>query len=137
MDVHAVEQVLRERGCTLTPQRRAVLRFLDGNLDHPSAAQIFDAVTAALPLTDRPVSSRATVYNTLALLEQVGAVRVVRGTDGEMRYDPNTTHHHHRCCEVCGRLEDVPAAAVTLLLNGQAAPGEVRFTGRCAGCAAA
>lgn len=136
MDVHAVEQVLRDQGCTLTPQRRAVLRFLDGNVDHPSAAQIFDAVTAALPASQRPVSSRATIYNTLALLEQVGAVRVVRGTDGEMRYDPNTTPHHHRCCDLCGRLDDVPADAVTLLLHGQVAPGEVRFSGRCVGCAA-
>ncbi len=136
MDVQAVERVLRDQGCTLTPQRRAVLRFLDGNLDHPSASQIFDAVTAALPGTDRPITSRATVYNTLALLEELGAVRVVRGTDGEMRYDPNTTPHHHLCCEGCGRLEDVPAAAVTLLLHGREAPGEVRFLGRCARCSA-
>ncbi|MES2638828.1 MAG: transcriptional repressor [Myxococcota bacterium] len=135
MNVHAVEKVLRDQGCSLTPQRRAVLRFLDGNLDHPSAARIFDAVTAALPPSRRPVSSRATIYNTLALLEQVGAVHVVRGADGEMRYDPNMTPHHHRCCDVCGRMEDVPADAVTLLLNGVPAAGEVRFTGRCAGCA--
>ena len=46
MDVDAVEQVLKEHGCTITPQRRAVLRFLDGNLDHPSAARIYEAVTA-------------------------------------------------------------------------------------------
>ena len=130
MDVDAVEQVLREHGCTITPQRRAVLRFLDGNLDHPSAARIYDAVTA-----DLPISSRATIYNTLALLEQLDIVRVVRGTDGEMRYDPNTNPHHHLCCDVCGRLEDVPAAAVTLLLHGQEVPGEVRFTGRCPSCA--
>lgn len=142
MDVHAVERVLRDQGCTLTPQRRAVLRFLDGNLDHPSASQIFDAVTAALPgpersRASRPIASRATVYNTLALLEQLGAVRVVRGTDGEMRYDPNTIPHHHLCCEGCGRLEDVAAEAVTLLLHGRSAPGEVRFLGRCARCSAA
>lgn len=142
MDVQAVERVLRDQGCTLTPQRRAVLRFLDGNLDHPSASQIFDAVAAALPGparsdASRPIASRATVYNTLSLLEALGAVRVVRGTDGEMRYDPNTSPHHHLCCEACGRLEDVPAADVTLLLNGHAAAGEVRFLGRCARCAAA
>jgi Fe2+ or Zn2+ uptake regulation protein len=129
MDVDAVEQVLKEHGCTITPQRRAVLRFLDGNLDHPSAARIYEAVTA-----DLPVSSRATVYNTLALLVQLGAVGLVRGTDGEMRYDPNTAPHHHLSCDQCGRLEDVPATAVTLLLRGQPAAGEVRFTGRCPTC---
>jgi len=129
MDVDAVEQVLRAHGCTITPQRRAVLRFLDGNLDHPSAARIYEAVTA-----DLPVSSRATVYNTLALLVQLGVVGLVRGTDGEMRYDPNTDAHHHLFCDQCGRLEDVPASAVTLLLRGQPTAGEVRFSGRCPGC---
>lgn len=130
MEMAAVEQVLRAHGCTLTAQRRAVLRFLEGNLDHPSAGEIFDAVTR-----DFPITSRATVYNTLALLEQVGAVRAVRGDDGETRYDPNTTPHHHLACVACGRLEDVPATAVTVLLNGRPAAGEVRFTGRCARCA--
>lgn len=131
MEMAAVEQVLRAHGCTLTAQRRAVLRFLEGNLDHPSAGEIFDAVTR-----DFPITSRATVYNTLALLEQVGAVRAVRGDDGETRYDPNTAPHHHLCCVACGRLEDVPAASVTVLLNGQPAAGQVRFSGRCARCAA-
>lgn len=129
MDVAAVEQVLREHGCTLTAQRRAVLRFLDGNLDHPSAGQIFEAVTR-----DFPIASRATVYNTLALLEQVGAVRCVRGCDGETRYDPNVEPHHHLLCEACGRLEDVPAASVTVLRDGRAVAGEVRFSGRCGRC---
>jgi Fe2+ or Zn2+ uptake regulation protein len=131
MDAAAMEKVLKEQGCSLTPQRRAVLRFLDHNLDHPSAPEIFEAVTR-----DFPITSRATVYNTLALLEQVGAVRTVRGTDGDTRYDPNVTPHHHRCCDRCGRLEDVPAGAVTVLLNGRAAAGEVRFTGLCARCEA-
>jgi Fe2+ or Zn2+ uptake regulation protein len=132
MDTAAIEQVLREHGCSLTPQRRAVLRFLDGNLDHPSAGEIFEAVTR-----DFPITSRATVYNTVALLEAVGAVRAMRGDDGEMRYDPNTRPHHHSCCPTCGRLEDVPADAVTLLLHGRVAAGEVRFVGVCARCAAA
>jgi Fe2+ or Zn2+ uptake regulation protein len=129
MDVAAVEQVLRASGCTMTAQRRAVLRFLAGNLDHPSAVDIFDAVTR-----DFPIASRATIYNTLALLEQVGAVRVVRGTDGETRYDPNVDPHHHLLCDACGRLEDVPAASVTVLRDGRPVPGEVRFSGRCARC---
>lgn len=129
MNVVAVEHLLREHGCSLTPQRRAILRYLDGNLDHPSAHQIFDAITA-----DFPITSRATVYNTLALLEQVGAVRTLPGIDGQTRYDPNVAPHHHLQCEVCGRLEDVPAADVSLALRGAPARAEVRFFGTCAAC---
>ena len=129
MDVTSVERVLRDQGCTMTAQRRAVLRFLQGNLDHPSPGDIFDAVTR-----EHPVASRATIYNTLALLEQVGAVRAVRGRDGETRYDPNVTPHHHLLCDACGRLEDIPAASVTVLRDGRPAVGEVRFSGRCSRC---
>lgn len=129
MNVALVEDKLREHGCTLTPQRRAVLRFLHGNLDHPTAGEIFDAVTA-----DFPITSRATVYNTLALLEEIGAVRALP-VHGETRYDPNVSLHHHLACPSCGRLEDVPADAVTVMLRGKVTEGEVRFTARCSTCA--
>jgi Fe2+ or Zn2+ uptake regulation protein len=129
MEVVAMEELLRAHGCTLTAQRRALLRHLHGNVDHPSAGEIFDAVTR-----DFPITSRATVYNTLALLEEVGAVRTVCGHAGETRYDPNLAPHHHLICTVCGRLEDVPAESVVLLRDGRPAEGEVRFSGRCTRC---
>jgi Fur family peroxide stress response transcriptional regulator len=129
MDLPVVERVLRERGCALTPQRRAVLRFLDGNLDHPTAGQIFAAVTA-----DFPITSRATVYNTLALLEEIGALRAMRDAEGDVRYDPNSAPHHHLRCEVCGRIEDIPADAVEIRLDGRPATGRVQLDGRCGRC---
>lgn len=130
LDCVALAQELRLRGNPLTPQRQAILRFLDGNTDHPTAAQILEAVTA-----DFPVVSRATVYNTLGLLEELGAVRTVRGGDGTLRYDPNTSPHHHLCCPRCGRLEDVPLEAVTLLLRGEPASGTVQLEALCGECA--
>lgn len=128
MNAEALEIELRARGLVLTPQRRAVLRFLDGNLDHPTAHQILDAVTA-----DFPVTSRATVYNTLQLLVEIGAVRTLR-TDDETRFDPNTRPHHHLACTRCGRLEDVLAERVEVRLDGAAALAEVRFDGLCTRC---
>lgn len=129
MDLSRAEDVLRSRGCAMTPQRRAVLRFLDGNLDHPSAGQIFAAVTA-----DFPITSRATVYNTLSLLEEVGLVRAVRDAEGDVRYDPNTAPHHHLHCSACGRIEDIPVDAVQILVHGQPATGRVKLDGRCSRC---
>ena len=124
-----VESLLKDRGCTLTPQRRAILRFLDGNLDHPTATDIFTAVTA-----DFPMASRATVYNTLTLLEAVGAIHAIRESERETRYDPNTAHHHHQVCPACGRIEDVPDAEVRVLWRGQEAQARVRFEQVCGGC---
>lgn len=128
MDHAEVERVLRDRGLTLTPQRRAILRFLDGNLDHPTAADVLAAVTR-----DFPLSSRATVYNTLALLVEVGALSVERDGD-EARFDPNVRFHHHRKCPTCGRIEDIPAEAVEVLVHGAPAAGRVTFVAKCEGC---
>lgn len=123
-----VEARLRARGCSLTAPRRAILRWLDGNLSHPTAADVYEAITA-----DFPLASRATVYNTLTLLEQVGAVTVLH--DGATaRFDPNTTPHHHRICPACGHIEDIDASAVEVFLHGRPARGAVRFEGWCKGC---
>lgn len=130
MHAAAVEHLLKTQGYPLTPQRRAVLRFLDGNPDHPTAAQIYSAVTSVYP-----VVSRATVYNTLTLLESLNAVCTLRGANGETRYDPNTEPHHHLWCDVCGRLEDVAAELVTITLRGRETVGDVRLAGRCGACA--
>lgn len=131
MNAAEAETALRTRGLTLTPQRRAVLRFLEGNTGHPTAQQIFVAVTA-----DFPVTSRATVYNTLQLLGELGLVRLLR-TGDEVRYDPCVTPHHHLTCTRCGALVDVPAERVRVQLDGHAAVrSEVWFDGVCAACSA-
>lgn len=129
MNEEAVEGLLRERGCTLTPQRRAILRYLDGNPDHPTAAEVFAAVTR-----DFPMASRATVYNTLALLAEVGAVRELHDAERDTRYDPNVSHHHHFVCPRCGRISDVDATHVHVLLDGQAVVAHVRIERPCGRC---
>lgn len=133
INADSVEAALRALGHSLTPQRRAVLRHLDGNLEHPTAAAIFAAITR-----DFPVTSRATVYNTLQLLTELGAVRVLQleGED-ELRYDPNTSLHHHLRCTSCGRLEDIAGERVEVRLDGQGVAAEARFSGHCSACATA
>ncbi len=129
MNESAVEALLLERGCTLTPQRRAILRYLDGNLQHPTAAEVFAAVTR-----DFPMASRATVYNTLALLAEVGAVRELHDAERDTRYDPNVTHHHHLVCPTCGRMDDVAAAHVHVMFDGEPVMAHVRIERPCGRC---
>lgn len=132
MNRDAAEALLLARGCTVTAQRRAILAFLDGNQSHPTAADVFAAVTH-----DFPMASRATVYNTLSLLAQVGVVLVMRESGNEARFDPNVTHHHHIICPICGHLADVPASEVTITLRGLRAAGRVCFEARCGDCSSA
>lgn len=129
MNAAEAEALLRARGCTMTAQRRAILSFLEGNLAHPTATDVFDAVTR-----DHPMASKATVYNTLALLVEVGALGVLWESDREARYDPNVAHHHHAVCPDCGRIDDIPAASVEVRLDGRPTTGVVRFERRCPPC---
>ncbi len=123
-----LEEVVVAAGHALTPQRRAIVRWLAGRHDHPTAAMALAAVTR-----DFPLSSRATVYNTLGLLVEIGAITAIP-TGDELRYDPNPDPHHHLRCQVCGGLEDVPAEWVTTTLRGVPTSARVEFSGRCGDC---
>ncbi len=129
MEPAAVEARLRAEGCSVTAQRRAIVLFLHDNPTHPTAGDVLAAVTR-----EHPQASRATVYNTLALLLRVGAVRVLPHEAGEARYDPNLRPHHHAVCPTCGVLQDVPEESVEVLLNGLRTPAAVRFELPCAAC---
>jgi len=100
-----IETLLRERGFSLTPQRRAILRHLADRGGHWTAAEVLESLTGEFPL-----ASRATVYSTLALLRDLGVLADVPapGPGGEARYDANPEPHQHFVCRRCGRLRDVP-----------------------------
>lgn len=132
-----IEASLREAELRLTPQRFAVLEYLTRAAGHPTAEQVGAALNRRFPQ-----ASRATVYNTLNALREAGLVREVRLADGVARYESNVEAHHHFVCRECGRLEDVPAAALAAappaeLEGGHAVEGfEVVFRGLCASCRA-
>lgn len=96
-----VERMAQERGLKMTPQRRMIVEYLQGVRHHPTADEVLAAVNEKFPM-----SSRATVYNTLNWLKQSGMVREVFEA-GQVRFDPHTGPHHHFVCRACGRIEDV------------------------------
>jgi Fur family transcriptional regulator, peroxide stress response regulator len=101
-----LEDLAVDRGLKMTPQRRAIVEFLERAYHHPTAEDVFVAVNERFPLT-----SRATVYNTLNLLKQASLVREIT-RDGVVRFDPNLSEHHHFICRACGVVEDLPWEAV-------------------------
>jgi Fur family peroxide stress response transcriptional regulator len=94
-------RLLREAGLRVTPQRLAVLEALGGQ-SHPTADDIYRAVTAHFPGV-----GLATVYNTLAVLQEHDRVRVVEDRSGR-RFDLRTEPHQHIRCRGCGAIEDLP-----------------------------
>ena len=98
---HLLQQ-LRQRGCRLTPQRVAILRTVLNSPDHPTAEQIFNQVWDQFPMT-----SMATVYNTLSLLKDMGALLEIDLGHGGARYDGlNPQPHPHLICTQCQAILD-------------------------------
>jgi Fur family peroxide stress response transcriptional regulator len=92
----------KQMGLKLTPQRLAILDFLEGNKRHPSAEEIFAAISKNFP-----TMSFATVYNTLDALRRKGEVRELTIDPGKKRFDPDTSPHHHLICVKCRRIADI------------------------------
>lgn len=90
------------KGFKRTSQRLAILDYLEGNTLHPSAEDVYRAVTKKYCSL-----SFATVYNTLNTLAQSGAVRELTLDPERKRYDPNTEPHHHLICVTCKKVIDV------------------------------
>lgn len=100
MDKHTY----KSRGLRLTPQRLAVMEYLAGNKDHPSAEEIYEEIKKKYP-----TMSFATVYNTLEKLKELDEVRELTIDPGRKRYDPDMERHHHLICTACKKIVDVHA----------------------------
>ena len=86
----------------MTPQRMAILEYLEGNRAHPSADEIYSSVKERFPSM-----SFATVYNTLERLSGDGLLLEVSIDPARKRYDPDTRPHHHVICSGCGQVADI------------------------------
>ena len=135
MDAEAIKRSLEGCGLRCTPQRYAVMEFLMQHTGHPTAAEIFEAVNRL-----DPRSSRATTYNNLRALVEVGLVREVAVEGRAARFDATGTRHHHFICDRCGNVEDmqwydVPKPASGSLGKRVLRECELIFRGLCATCA--
>ena len=92
----------KDLNITLTPQRLAILEYLDNNTSHPSATDIHQALRERFP-----TMSLATVYSTLDILQEKGVVQEL-GIDREkMRFDPTAELHPHLICLQCKTIVDI------------------------------
>lgn len=117
-----------------TAQRRAIFETIRHFRNHPTADEIYKEVNRQWPVT-----SRATVYNTLNRLKQAGTLRELY-ENGVTRFDVNIERHHHFVCNRCGRIDDVawehlPELREPLLANAQVESYSVTLRGLCTACA--
>lgn len=91
MSASELEQKCIEAGLKMTEPRKAILSVLAHAHDHPSVEDVY----ARAKQEDSSISM-ATVYRTLALLDELGLVYKHDFNDSDhARYEINTDHHHH------------------------------------------
>jgi Fur family peroxide stress response transcriptional regulator len=124
----------KDIGLKLTPQRLAILDFLEGNTNHPSAEDIYKALSENFP-----TMSLATVYNTLDSLKNKGRILELSIDPEKKRFDPNTEPHNHLICIKCKRVADIQKTFDLGLAGSQISDFEIlghhiEFYGICPAC---
>lgn len=126
LEPRRLSEVFRRAGLRWTPQRQAVAEALWGATTHPTAEDVYRTVRL-----QHSRMSRATVYNTMEALAEVGQIETIHSITGTRRFDPNGNPHHHAICRACGRIEDVPT---TDLHGGALAPVRIDSGFQIEGC---
>jgi len=95
-------QYLRQFSIKPSVQRSAVMNFLLKNRIHPTIDEIYMALSPSMPTL-----SKTTVYNTLGLFVERGAVRALAIDERNARYDVDISAHAHFMCRSCGAVHDI------------------------------
>jgi len=106
-----VKQLLRTEGGRVTLARLLVLRVLTEAEGHLGAQEIHTRVSALAASV-----TLSTVYRALSRLEELGLVHALP-TAGETQYGIADEPHHHAICTGCGKVTELPDAALTETLK--------------------
>ncbi len=92
---------LKRKNLKNTLERRVILETVMGHTDHFRIEDIIHQVEAsAVPV------SRATVYRTMALLEESGILNSIKNDREERLFELAGSHHDHLICMKCGEITE-------------------------------
>jgi Fur family transcriptional regulator, ferric uptake regulator len=95
-------------GYRLTEPRRSLAALIADQEGHFTAAELVAAARSR-----RLGVGRATVFRTLEVLEEIGAVERLDLPSGEHAYvGCEPAHHHHVVCSRCGRSTEIDDAGL-------------------------
>lgn len=103
-DLEAISLKLEARGYRVTPSRRAVIAAVLQQSEHFTVDDLLSCRGAG----------RATVFRTIRLLTEIGAVCRVLLEDGSLHYrvSERGKHHHHLVCSDCGAVQELDQCAI-------------------------
>lgn len=94
---------IRMSGGRVTAQRQIICEYIGCMRNHPTPSHVYEALSQ-----DHPEISRATVYNTLNMLQELGAIVGISFGSGHTHYDTNTDPHVNLVCLRCHSITDIP-----------------------------
>ena len=97
-----VVERLQEHNIRPSVQRISIMDYLMEHCTHPTVDEIYTALAPSIPTL-----SKTTVYNTLKLLSEHGAIQTLTIDERNTCYDADTTPHAHFLCKCCGKIYDV------------------------------
>lgn len=134
MQAPTVHEALEAAGYQLTDQRKLVVRRCLERSGHFTADDLIEQDSPS----ERPLS-RATVYNTLRILVEVGFLRKLDEVGSASVYEVSDSSHPHGRCHDCGRLIDLPVDLEREVqrwdLPFQVESVRMTVDGRCESCA--
>ena len=112
-DPTPIVTALDRAGYRLTRPRRSLAALIADQVGHFTAAELVDAAR------DRRLGiGRATVFRTLEVLEDLGAVERLDLPSGEHAYvGCEPAHHHHVVCSQCGRASEIADVGLRPILR--------------------
>lgn len=115
-------------------QRTAVMEYLMNYRTHPTVDEIYLALSPSIPTL-----SKTTVYNTLNLFVEKGAVQVLTLDEKNARYDADVSKHGHFYCRSCGGVQDIfnmkpEMYAIPESENFRVESVEISYHGVCKNC---
>ena len=137
LDADQIAGTLAARGLRLTRQRRAVLDAVAEASASVSTVQVFDAARERCPEL-----GLTTVYRTLELLSEIGALRRVHGPDHCEAFVPaGAAHGHTVVCSRCGQVMEFTECDMQAVVEAAARQTGFRITehflqlsGECPAC---
>jgi Fur family peroxide stress response transcriptional regulator len=96
---------LKQAGYRITAQRRAICDYLANTQSHPTPYQVYAEIAR-----EHPEISRATIYNTLNTLQELGAIVEIGFGVGHTHYETNSGPHINLICLRCHQIVDYRGA---------------------------
>ncbi len=125
---------LRKYSIKPSVQRTAVMQYLMMHKTHPTIDEIYLALSPGMPTL-----SKTTVYNTLDIFVERGAVKALVIDEKNARYDVDLLEHAHFICRSCGAIHDVYNVKSSLFQipqnkNFTVDTVEISYSGVCNSC---